>query len=999
MRSCLRIASLAVMVAVLPATVLAQSVSTGSITGVVRDTSGGVLPGVTVEAASPALIEKVRSAVSDSSGVFRITDLRPGTYSVTFTLTGFSNLRREGVELTTGFTATVNADLAVGNVAETITVSGATPVVDTQNTSQRSVFVREVTENLPLGSGIKNYAALVPGAVYAGGAGTQDVGGSKGEYSQNFMIHGGRGSDFQQLRDGMFYGTLVAAGNWMTSLNPATVAETTVQTSSGGAELESGGVLVNVVPRDGGNVFSGTFNGNFSRPGLQGQNLDDTLRARGLTSGGPTLRVRYDAGGGIGGPLVTDKLWFFGSSRSWRTSSTYPGNFFNKTPGTLFYTQDLSRPAYDNSYYKELRGRVTWQPTSKDKINASLGNEWNCDCASTIALGNTSPESFAGYATNPSWQAQVTWSRPVTSRLLLEAGSVVLKGRLDSTLFGAGGEAGGLTTDPFVLDSSRNYGYGGVRSLGLNGGLGTSDFGQTNERFSVSYVTGSHAVKVGVQYLYGMSATNYGFPSSLRDTTYIFNGLTPTFVTYYASPAQTDVRQQKVSVFAQDQWTVNRLTLNLGLRFDSLKGSAPALDVPAGTWVPARHFDAVTDIPTWKDWTPRVGAVYNLFGNGKTAIKGFFGRYVIFEPATGITAFNAPAGRIVQTATRSWSDNGDYIPQESELGPLSNTNFGKVFSTTTYSPDVLTGNRPYSWQGSLQFQQDLGHGLGLNVGYFRTWYGNQRVTNNRALTPQDFSPYCITSPVNALLPGGGGNSICGFNDVSRAKFGQSDLLVDLASNYGGNPSEVFNGVDVSLTARFSKGRYVQTGFSTGSTVTDTCYANSQPQLLPDAQNASTSRTSPYCHVSTPWSGNTQFKVAIVYPLWWDLQASANYQNINGIPTAADAAISNVAFATSLQRDLAACGPRTGAACTSTVTANIVLANTYYPEPRLQQLDLRLSRSFRLSRGVRIQPQVDFFNVLNSNAVLGIFTRLGPSFNVPNNVLDPRMVKFGVNMTF
>ena len=203
---------------------------------------------------------------------------------------------------------------------------------------------------------------------------------------------------------------------------------------------------------------------------------------------------------GIGGPIQTDKLWFFASARSWRTSQYYPGNYFNKTSGTLFYTPDSSRPAYDNSYYKELRGRVTWQPTSKDKINASFGNEWNCDCASTAILGNTSPESFAGYATNPSWQAQVTWSRPATSRLLLEAGSVVLMGRLDSTLFGAGGEAGGSADDPFVLDASRNYGYGGVRSLGLNGGLGTSDFGQTNERFSASYVTGSHAVKVGVQY-------------------------------------------------------------------------------------------------------------------------------------------------------------------------------------------------------------------------------------------------------------------------------------------------------------------------------------------------------------------------------------------------------------------------------------------------------------------------------------------------------------------
>src|SRR5436190_5001417 len=334
--NCFRRLILSGALLLLPATVLAQSVSTGSITGVVRDTSGAVLPGVTVEAASPALIEKLRSAISDSSGMFRITDVRPGTYSVSFTLAGFSNLRRQGVELTTGFTATVNADLGIGNVAETITVSGAAPTVDTQNTSQQSVFVREVTENLPLGSGIKNYAALVPGAVYAGGASTQDVGGSKGEYSQNFMIHGGRGSDFQQLREGMFFGTLVASGNWMTSLNPATVSEVTMQTSSTTAELQSGGVLLNVVPRDGGNTFSRTFIGNFSTKRLQSDNLDDPLRARGVTSA-PFLRKRYDVGGGVGVPIEKDKIWFFLSLRSWQTSTYYPGIYYNKTPDTLFY--------------------------------------------------------------------------------------------------------------------------------------------------------------------------------------------------------------------------------------------------------------------------------------------------------------------------------------------------------------------------------------------------------------------------------------------------------------------------------------------------------------------------------------------------------------------------------------------------------------------------------------------------------------------------------------
>ena len=197
------------------------------------------------------------------------------------------------------------------------------------------------------------------------------------------------------------------------------------------------------------------------------------------------------------------------------------------------------------------------------------------------------------------------------------------------------------------------------------------------------------------------------------------------------------------------------------------------------------------------------------------------------------------------------------------------------------------------------------------------------MTNNLAVTAQDFSPYCITAPANTLLPGGGGNSICGFYDVSPAKFGQSNKLVDLASKYG-DPSEVFNGVDVSVTARLGGGRYVQAGLSTGSTTTDTCYANDQPQLLPEGGSNSNPRTSGILQGQNPWSGSTQFKAAIVMPLWWQLQASANYQNLAPISTAANASISNVAIVPSLGRDLAACGARTGAACTSQVVANIVL---------------------------------------------------------------------------
>src|SRR4029079_17703803 len=216
----------------------AQSLSSGTIGGVVKDESGAVLPGVTVEAASPALIEKVRTAVADEQGVYGIVDLRPGPYTVTFTLTGFGTFRREGVELTTGFTATVNADMKVGSVEETITVSGAAPLVDTQNVNQQRVFDRTVTEQLPSSPTINQYATLIPGAILTSGASAQDGGGSRGEFQTGFTIHGARAGDFQQLRDGMFWGTLVAAGNRMSSVNQATVSEVTVQTSGATAEAE-----------------------------------------------------------------------------------------------------------------------------------------------------------------------------------------------------------------------------------------------------------------------------------------------------------------------------------------------------------------------------------------------------------------------------------------------------------------------------------------------------------------------------------------------------------------------------------------------------------------------------------------------------------------------------------------------------------------------------------------------------------------------------------------
>jgi hypothetical protein len=984
------VVSLVLALAVLhTATARSQSLSSGTIGGVVKDQSGAVLPGVTVEAASPALIEKVRTAVSDDQGVYRIVDLRPGAYTVTFTIPGFGTFRREGIELTTGFTATVNAEMKVGSLEETLTVSGAAPLVDTQNVNQQRVFSRTITEQLPSSPTINQYATMIPGAVLTSGASAQDVGGSRGEFQTGFTIHGARSGDFQQLRDGMFWGTLVAAGNKMSSLNQATVDEVTVQTSGATAEAESGGALINVVPRDGGNIFSGSFSGNFANQSLQSGNLDDSLKARGVTVIA-AIRKRYDAGGGLGGPLRRDKLWFFASSRYWVTSTYVPGNYFNKTQGTLFYTPDLSRPLYDDNYYWDNRIRLTWQATRKNKIAVTYGVERNCNCLNNVSTGQRDAAASGSAFYWPNRNGQVIWSSPVTNRLLFEGGFTfvsLVQQRL---------RVGSTPGDPAVLDQSRNYRYGNHRfGYGLSDSFGYQKTHPTNEKFAVSYVTGSHAFKGGLQFLYAPRETFfYQDPGPFADRSYTFLGTTPVSVTYYAGPLATDQRQETLGLFFQDQWNVNRVTLNLGVRYDYLNGVVRDQHMPAGTFVPARDFTAVKNVPNWSDINPRVGAAYDLFGNGKTAVKAFLGRYVNFE-AFGITTANNPSNLLVLSATRAWTDaNGDYVPQESELGPLSDSAFGQTRKPTTrYADDVVRGFnvRPYNWQTSLQIQHELKPGLAVNLGYFRTWYGNFTVVDNLAIGPSDFDQYCITAPVHPHLPSDvSGKQICGLYDLNPAKFGLVDNLVEQASKYG-NYKEHYNGIDASLNMRFGAGGMLQGGMSTGSQAISRCFTVDSPQDMYQ------------CDVAPPWSGTTQYKFSGIYPIAWDLQLSGTYQDSSPIPTTASYVPTNAQIAPSLGRNLGACGTRP--TCTATPlpvelipTTTQVPASTYYREARIRQLDVRVTRNFRHGN-VRFQPQVDLYNLFNANPVTAMTTRFGAAWENAASVLNPRTVKFGVNMNF
>jgi hypothetical protein len=904
----------------------------GAIVGVVKDETGAAVPGVTVTAESPALIERFKTATTRSTGEYRIVDLRPGTYTVTFSLGGFKTVKREGLGLDASFNATVNAVLSIGTLEETLTVSGESPLVDVRSNVSERALTQDLLEGVPVGRTAYQVALLVPGAVTT----RPDVGGSETGQSTNLSIHGSSGQDIAWNADGLNINAAHAGGQ-ITGLyyNQGFNEEISIQSKALPAEVESGGIVVNMIKKQGSNTLKGDLHLSYTGNQFQSSNVSDEQRSLGLVYPGAMDRS-YDVNATVGGPILKDKLWFAASYRRWRIDR-------------------LQANTLDIDGNQELNEQLLWNYSGSLTYQVNKSNQLSGFIDYSDKIRDHRRDQTADYRfvfTEASYRSPnrgpmigVKWKSTLRDDLLLEAGFSYI-GDVFTLEYQPGIAADALPRNDIARSTLTGAAPHSLTHEGYARKIGSA---------VVSWLPtwkGPHQIKVGGHYSrmpYPQQRSTLGhgdlvarYRSGVPDSVMVFNTPINSHVTHFGH-----------GLFVQDSWTIQRrFTVNAGVRFDYFRGRVDEGNAPAGRFVPARHFPEIDNVPNWKTLVPRFAFVYDLFGNGKTALKANASKYMRRDGANIINLVNPMR---LNSEIRSWTDaNTDGVPQLDEIGPARGAlDRG---ATVRLDPDL---RRPQQWEFTASLDHQLLKDLAVSVSYYHRRYSNLYATVNAALRPSDYMPVTITNPLtNQPL------TIYNQNPATAS-------LVDNVLTNSPDLSSKYNGFEVSLNKRMANNFMLFAGFTVSSN--KECSAAAASTNPNDRINA--------CGYS-PFDSRYITNVSGIYQLPHGFHLSSHFQYVTGRPTRRDFVV------------------------TRALVPNLTQVNqrvTLVPAgdlrlPAWSLLDVRVSKVFQVGK-VLVEPLLDLYNLLNENAPLSEVTTVGPALGRVSENVDGRLIRFGAKLSF
>jgi len=981
------------------AAVLAPTIAfaQAQIVGQVRDESGGVLPGVTVEAASPAIIEKVRTAITDDQGRYRIEALRPGLYKLTFSLTGFSTVVREGLEVPSEVVVTINADLKVGALEETITVSGETPQVDVQQASRTQVISRDVIDSLPVSRNVMSIGVLSPGVRQ----GTPDVGGSRMTEQVNLRAHGLGGDDAEQLVEGMSIQSLEGASQ--AYFDDMLQSEITIMTSSIPADTSGGGIRMNSVLKDGGNIFSGaTFLG-FSSGSWQSGNVDSELSSapRSIRSANAIKHIHMFTGS-LGGPILRDKLWFLVAARHQSSDE-----LITDVPVQIVAPDGDVINSYLDTYVRGPSLRLTYQAAPKHKVASFLQRWWKRKGKDFGAGQDPRASQFRDPRHAHHTVGNVRYTSPLTNRLLFEAG-------YSWTLFDwLGAPAPGVekvrgTPEWFIqtrkTDTQRQVHPQCAYTASNSAQPGCTTWGsnqiqrQDNTRHvyqaTLSYVTGSHSFKFGYNHEIGpdgrMATTHNG------DLYQNYTAGAPSSVDVWNTPIEAPgIVDYDSAFFLQDTWTIKRLTISPGLRVEWFSAGMRAASAPAGRFVPARFFPEERGLLKWgPDYAPRMAAVYDLFGDGRTALKTNYSKYHRQYDADPAAAYS-PIGIISER--RNWFDcdlnaagtgcstaatatNRDGIVQDHEIGPSpAGGTFGTVRNNTLGDLD-----RRYNWEFTAGVQHQLMPRLAVGAMLFKRQIYEIPLTDRSFITTSDYTSFQTRMPdisrdpdVAAVLDPNEMITVYNLNLAKNSVYGQG--LVDRSAN---DNRSLYTGVEASFSTRLPGGAMMFGSWTMEKNTSVFCESDDNPNgpttgdLYQGRLVAQGGRFCDQRNFDMPFLH--EFKLAGNYGLPFGVDIGAFMQSFGGL----ERVITWQPAATLFPN-----GQRTQAQ-----TFILNEPGSLFGE-RWDQLDVNFKKNFRYGSKVHTF-QIDIFNVFNNNSIRTMTDTVGTSLGQVTAIMPGRFPRLG-----